>query len=160
GYGLVKLDRDSRVVWAYAANAHHGVDVGPDGTIYALTHEIVREMPKGLEFFPTPALVDSLVLLSPQGKELKRIGLLEAFRDSPYAALLPLRPPSQDSEWDVLHANAVEVLRPELAAHFPAFKAGQVLVSLRELDALAVVDPDRGAVVWAARGPWRGQHDP
>ena len=32
GYGLVKLDKDSRVLWKYAANCHHDLDVGEDGT--------------------------------------------------------------------------------------------------------------------------------
>jgi len=39
------------------------------------------------------------------------------------------------------------------------FKAGQVLISVRELDAIAVLDPDKASGVWAARGPWRAQHD-
>jgi hypothetical protein len=61
---------------------------------------------------------------------------------------------------DVLHTNAVKVLRRTVAGKFPQFKAGQLLLSLRHLDALAVLDPDSGKVVWAARGPWRAQHDP
>ncbi len=32
GGGLVKLDRDSRVVWKVARNTHHDVDVAADGT--------------------------------------------------------------------------------------------------------------------------------
>ena len=35
-----------------------------------------------------------------------------------------------------------------------------MLISVRELNAIAVVDTETRAVVWAARGPWRGQHDP
>ncbi len=61
---------------------------------------------------------------------------------------------------DVLHVNAVEVLSREMAAHFPMFRPGHLLISLRHLDAIVVLDPDTGKVVWAARGPWRGQHDP
>jgi outer membrane protein assembly factor BamB len=160
GYGLAKLDKDSHVLWTYSANVHHAVDVSEDGTIYVLTQRIVHDMPKGLEFFPTPALVDDLVLLSPEGEELRTIPLLEALRDSPFGLLLPLRAPTGLTSWDVLHANAVEVLSPAMATHFPLFKAGQVLVSLRELDTLAVVSPETGSAVWAARGPWRGQHDP
>ena len=178
GFGLAKLDKDSKVLWKYSANVHHDVDVGEDGTIYALKHDLVHQMPKGLEDIPTPTLVDSLVLLSPEGKELRKpIPLLESIRDSAYAPLLSAiqRPPKQrapqslkasrfdDDETrkqDVLHANFVQVLRPSLAAKFPAFKAGQVLVSLRHLDAIAVMDPDTGSLVWAARGPWRAQHDP
>jgi hypothetical protein len=160
GYGLVKLDKDANVLWTYSANVHHAVNVGEDGTIYVLTQRMVHEMPEGLKDLPTPALVDSIALLSPDGKEQKTIPLLEAFRDSPYALLLPSRGTLLNKEWDILHTNHVEVLSPALAKHYPLFKPGQMLVSLRELDALAVVDPDTRSVVWAARGPWRGQHDP
>src|SRR5262249_2147899 len=40
GYGLVKLDKDSKLLWAYANNAHHDLDVGDDGTIYTLTQKL------------------------------------------------------------------------------------------------------------------------
>jgi arylsulfotransferase ASST len=54
----------------------------------------------------------------------------------------------------------VQVLTSDLAPKFPAFKAGQVLISCRHLSTMAVLDVDKGSVVWAARGPWQGQHDP
>ncbi|MCI0682627.1 MAG: arylsulfotransferase family protein [Gemmataceae bacterium] len=160
GYGLVKLDKDSKVLWRYAQNAHHTVDVGDDGTIYALTHEVVREMPHRLKFLPTPGLVDSVVLLSPEGEELKKVPVLEAFRDSPFAALLPVQPRVENTAWDVHHTNSVEVLSRQLASRFPMFQAGHVLISVRELGVLAMLDPDGGTVTWAARGPWRLQHGP
>jgi hypothetical protein len=176
GFGLAKLDKDSNVLWKYSANVHHDVDVGEDGTIYALKHELVSEMPKGLEYLPTPSLVDYLVLLSPDGKELKKpIPILETIRDSAYAPLLSAieKPPKQhvtrglmisrfDEEarkQDVLHANSVQVLSRKRAPKFPTFKAGQVLLSMRHLDAIAVMDVEKDALVWAARGPWRSQHD-
>lgn len=160
GYGLVKLDKDSRVLWTYDANVHHAVNVGEDGTICVLTHEIVHAMPRGLEFVTVPALVDSVVVLSADGKELKKIPLLEAFRDSDHALLLPRQELLSELAWDVLHANAVEVLSTELAPHFPLFRAGQLLVSLREIDTIAVLDVEKRRIVWTARGPWRRQHDP
>jgi hypothetical protein len=171
GYGLAKLDKDSKVVWTYSANVHHDVDVADDGTIYAITQDILYEMPSGLESIPTPCSVDSLVLLSPRGEELKKVPLLEVFRDSPYAPLLStlLRPvaPGFTGEAgqldrrrrDVLHTNHVRVLRPKLAEKFPLFSAGQVLLSFRHLDAIAVLDPVKAVFVWAARGPWKAQHD-
>jgi hypothetical protein len=61
---------------------------------------------------------------------------------------------------DVLHTNSVKVLSRALAPKFPLFKAGQLLISPRHLDAVAVLDPHSGKVVWAARGPWHAQHDP
>jgi hypothetical protein len=178
GYGLVKLDKDSKLLWRYDdahGNVHHDVDVGDDGTIYALTQQIVSEVPQGLEFLPTPCLIDYLVMLSPEGRQLKTIPILEAFRDSPYAPLLGLlaKPPrfgsplmvqaggpTVDPKGDVLHTNCVNVLSRKLAPMFPMFKEGQVLISVRQMDALAVVDTDSRSIVWAVRGPWQAQHDP
>jgi hypothetical protein len=183
GYGLAKLDRDSNLIWKYAAKCHHDVDVGDDDTIYAITNEIVEHVPPGLEHIPTPCMVDLVEVISPEGRRLKKISLLEAFQDSPYAPLLCTlerprwtggmppagMPPAgalasafhDDSRRrDVLHTNAVRVLRPALAPKFPMFQAGQLLISPRHLDAIAVVDPDSGKVIWATRGPWRAQHDP
>ncbi len=176
GYGLVKWDRDSNIVWRYAGNVHHDIDVGEDGTVYAIEQQLVYWMPEGLEYVPTPCLVDYLTLLSPAGVVLKRISILDALRDSPYRPLLsalersaqpggpadvPASPAADDTRRrDVLHMNCVRVLTRRLAPAFPLFRAGQVLISLRHLDTIAVVDTERGSVVWAARGPWRSQHDP
>jgi hypothetical protein len=166
GYGLAKIDKKSNVLWAYPARVHHDVDVGEDGTIYAIKYEINREAPKGLETLPTPWLEDKLVVLSPDGKELRRpIPILPALLESPYAPLLSsLRNPDKGASAgqgpaDVLHMNFVQVLRRDLAPKFPSFKAGQILFSARDIDTIGVLDPKTGAVVWAAQGPWRHQHD-
>ncbi len=162
GYGLAKLDKDSHVLWRYSANVHHDVDVGEDGTIYAIQHEIVNKMPTGLEFIRTPCLVDSLVLLSADGKQLRKpIPILEAFRDSPYSPLLSSYEglKEEDVPIDLMHTNCAQVLTRKLAPKFPGFQAGQVLISVRELDTIAVLDTEKCLVTWAARGPWRAQHD-
>ncbi len=178
GYGLAKLDKDSNVVWNYPRNVHHDVDVGEDGTIYAIAHKILPSSPEGLEDVPALSLVDELILLSPDGKELcEPIPILEAFRDSPFAPLLarlaaqsrhdssPGKNPRQihfttpDGPPEPLHMNGVRVLPSRLAERFPNFRPGQVLISLRNLDTIAVLDPQKRAVVWAAQGPWRAQHD-
>jgi hypothetical protein len=39
-------------------------------------------------------------------------------------------------------------------------KPGQVLISLRELDIIALLDLEREKIVWALRGSWLAQHDP
>jgi hypothetical protein len=177
GYGLVKLDKDSRVIWKYAAWCHHDLDIAEDGTIYVITHQVADTVPRGLRHIPTPCMVDAVDVLSPGGEFRKRIRLPEAFDGTPYAGILGVldRPSAaagagvgptvaafRDDELrrDILHANAVKVLSSRLAPHFPQFKAGQLLVGLRNLDAVAVIDPETEKVVWAARGPWKAQHDP
>jgi hypothetical protein len=179
GYGLAKLDKDSNVIWKVPRNIHHDVDVGEDGTIYAIAHEVVQKMPPGLEGVPTPALVDELIMLSPDGELLRKpIPILEAFRDSPYAPLLGALGAGNERELptevnrrrffdgvpdnihEPLHMNCVRVLPRRLAKKFPRFQEGHVLFSLRSLDTVAMLDPEKKVVVWAAQGPWRAQHDP
>jgi hypothetical protein len=177
GYGLIKLDRDSNVIWSLPANIHHDVDVAPDGTIYAIEHHVVNSMPSGLQFIPTPCLIDHVIALTPDGQQKgKPISVLEAFRDTPYAELLaslepgrkkedraiPVIGPGLDEKMlqeDAVHTNSVMVLTPEMAKKFPAWKPGQLLLSLRNLDVIAVLDPETRSIVWAARGPWQAQHD-
>ncbi len=178
GYGLVKLDKDSHVLWKYAEICHHDVAVAEDGTIYTLVNQIVEQVPPALAYIPTPCMVDHLDVLTPEGQRIKRIPLLEAFLDSPYAALFgkleragtARRTTSAGTRMgfytddvhrrDVLHTNAVKILSQELAPKFPLFTAGHLLISARHLDAIAMLDPDSGKVVWAAHGPWQAQHDP
>jgi hypothetical protein len=71
--------------------------------------------------------------------------------------LAPL--PHDPCHGDLLHVNSVKVLSRSRAARFPLFKAGDVLFSARNLDVIAVLSIETGRVVWAARGPWRRQHD-
>ncbi|HTU89465.1 MAG TPA: arylsulfotransferase family protein [Gemmataceae bacterium] len=189
GYGLVKLDKDSKLLWAYPGRVHHDIDVDEDGVLYTLTHKLFREPSADLDFFPSPYLTDFLVVLSPDGRELENIPLAQAFAKSPYALTLVslasvsklmvssnrpksktapppasarmLRPPAppQELKYDVLHANSVKVLKRARAAKFPLFQPGQVLLSLRNLDTIAVLDRPTRSIVWAARGIWRAQHD-
>jgi hypothetical protein len=185
GYGLVKLDKDSRLLWAYANNVHHDVDVDEDGVIYTLTQQIVTEPPPGLECLGAPYLTDSLVVLSPEGRELQTIPLVEAFAQSPYALILtsgrrtvspigygPMVLPAAnasmpsaltltntDPKNDLLHTNSVKVLKVTQATAFPLFRAGQVLLSLRNLSTIAVLDRQTRSIAWAAQGVWQAQHD-
>ena len=61
---------------------------------------------------------------------------------------------------DPFHPNDAEALRPEMAGAFPMFAAGDILFSLRELNLIAVVDPESGRLKWWKHGPWLKQHDP
>jgi Arylsulfotransferase (ASST) len=169
GYGLAKLDKDSRLLWVYSDHVHHDVAVGEDDRIYTLTQKLVREAPPGLDFIPSPYIADYLVVLSPGGKELEKIAILDAFRDSPFALTVasiasettaPEISRDDPTKGAIFHANSVKVLSRALAPQFPLFKSGQVLVSLRNQDTLAMLDTRSRSVTWAARGIWRHQHDP
>jgi hypothetical protein len=158
GYGMVKLDRDSNVLWSYLGHTHHNFDVGPDGRIYVLTHDFSSKAMPDFGNLQSPRIDDYLVVLSPEGRELQKIPLIEPVARSPYRHLL--HTVSSYSTGDPLHTNDVDFITEETARNFPYGKPGQVLLSFRELGAIGVLDLERQQLVWMARGPWLGQHDP
>jgi hypothetical protein len=151
GGGMVKLDRSSRLLWAVDAGFYNDLHVASDGTIYAIGKEarIVRDLNT-----TQPVLEDSIVIISPDGEILRRISLLEAFRSSDFADLLE----PMATSGDIFHTNTVELL--EGPTGMTGWPRGGVLVSLRELDIVAVIDLEREDVVWARRGDWNAQHQP
>jgi hypothetical protein len=158
GYGMVKLDKDSNIEWTYLEHTHHDFDVAPDGKIYVLTHEITDEHLPQLDHLASPRMEDFLVVLSPEGEELRKIPLLPTVDKTPYRQLF-----YTVSSWslgDPLHTNSVHYITPQDAVNFTQGKSGQVLISFRELNAVGVLDLDEEKLVWAVKGYWTGQHDP
>ncbi len=154
GYGMAKMDKHSKLLWIYDSNTHHDFYIDHhDGNIYTLTQSFISDPLPGLEKLPYPMLADAVAILSPEGREIKKIPLLEAFQGTPFELML-----YHAGDWDQFHANSIEKLEPEMAAAFPMFKAGDILVSVRTMNALIVIDPDTGKVVWAREGAWKGQH--
>jgi len=153
GFGMVRLDRDSNVRWAKRNYAHHDVFVAPNGDLVTLTrtHHLVPRI-----HAERPIAEDFVVVLGPDGNEKRRTSILEALERSRFAHYLEQRAPAGD----IFHTNTVEILDGRHAAHSPAFAAGNALVSIRNLDLLAILDLDAEEVVWALRGEWRQQHQP
>ncbi len=153
GFGIVKLDARSNVLWSHRGGIHHDLDVLPSGEIWVLDREgklIPRIHPeKGV-------LEDFVTVLGAGGRLLRRISILESFERSRHASLLS----RMMHEGDIFHTNTLEVLDGRFAAQHPAFRRGNVLISVLKLDALAILDPDREEIVWARTGSWRRQHQP
>jgi hypothetical protein len=158
GLGLVKMTKDSKVIWKYLDRVHHDVEVGADGRIYTLTHRIRSEPVASMPQLDLPVLEDFLVILSPNGTVEKKISLLDAMAASPYKRFLSAL--SDYGRTDPLHTNAAKPIDEKPANGPASWQAGDVLLSFREAGLLAVLDPRQDRLVWAARGPWLGQHDP
>lgn len=153
GFGLIKLDKDSELIWSLAARCHHDVFVDEEGIIYTLGREL-RSLPEFESY--GKMLEDFLLIVDPSGKVRRRISLPEAYDKSSYAPLLSRMPSIPDK----LHTNSVQVLDGSQADRFHAFRRGNILISARRISVIAILDPDLERIVWALSGQWRAQHEP
>ena len=158
GFGLAKLNKDSDILWKLSENVHHDAAIGPDGEIYVLTQSISEINQPGLPHIEPPFIDDKVTIVSAEGAKRKEISILAAFLDSEYEPLLDtLR---EDLLGDIMHANAVRYVDGATAALFPFAEEGQLLISMREMNVIALLDPETERIVWADTGMWRRQHDP
>ncbi|MGB8841675.1 MAG: arylsulfotransferase family protein [Aliidongia sp.] len=163
---LVKLDRESHLIWSFTGNPHHDVKIAKDGAIYALVAREGMVPPRPNLGLPPHFRDEGVAELDPDGHERRVFWLAEAIAHSPYAGLFAaLDPgwagclPEQRYCWNLFHANSIQVIPADVAARLPFVAEGDLLISLREMDAVVVLDPKSGAVRWAMRGPWRHAHD-
>ena len=141
GYGIAKLNAQSQVIWKYLGHAHHDFAVDDAGNVHVLSQQVVEtEHLPGFAHLPKPRIDDFLVTLSPDGKERTSVPLMDVFAASPYDRRLYFA--SQEKSClngDYLHANSVDILQGPVAG-IPNSRAGQALISFREISAVALID--------------------
>ena len=138
--GLIRMDSCGEVLWKLPYRTHHSVDRDDEGNFWVAGLKWTEPGNERAELFPgiTAPFTDSTILqVSPDGELLKEISLLESVYTGGYKHLL----------WhygalggNVLHLNDVEVLSSALAEQFPLFEAGDIVVSSRNLNFIAVMD--------------------
>ncbi len=150
---LLRLGKDSSLVWEFVARVHHDLWFDEASqNIWVLTR---KPKPAPERHATIPILVDYLTILSPDGHVLREIDLLDSLEGSPFAFLLPsvedLIPPGDETPpaIDLLHTNHVEIIEFRTPALPEAFQRGNILVSLRNLNAIAVLDSASGDLLWA-----------
>jgi len=153
GLGIIKLNKDSELLWFNANGAHHDLFVAGDSTIYVLTREARMNPDINSD---KPVLEDFISQLTPGGETIREISIYKAFKNSQYQIMLIRMHP----DGDLFHINSVEVFDGRLEHLWRFYKKGNVLISSRVMDCIAIVDLDEEKVVWATLGDWQTQHDP
>jgi hypothetical protein len=159
--GLVKLDRCGRRLWTLPRMTHHQVTVASDGSYWVPSHRYV-EKDSPFPGLNAPFLEDTVLRVSPDGKVLREASILRLFVKNKLRGLLlanGLKGSALATE-DVTHLNDIEELPAALAERYPAFAAGDLVLSFRGLNLLMVVDPAVETVKWQESGRWLRQHDP
>ena len=166
GAGAAKFDRCSNVLWSVDRPTHHDVEPLPDGgAIFPgrIRRTDARPDRPLLGVGPSGFYEDDTVLVvGADGAVRHEESVIDILFRSGWESVLFSQPRSarRIQDEDPIHLNDVEVLKPEMAAAFPMFAAGDLLLSLRQTNTLMVVDPKSWRAKWVMTGPFIGQHDP
>lgn len=154
GNALVKLDRDSNVIWAQRGMFHHDLEVIEQGRIVVLDRRLAKFEALNNN---NPILEDLITVLDSEGNRIEDHSIVQMWLDSEFAPILEHAP----KVGDCFHTNTLEVLDGRFASKSDIFQKGNVLLSMRMFDAIAIADLKAGKIVWAQRpGLWEKQHQP
>jgi hypothetical protein len=162
---LLALEPDSRVRFSRALGAHHDLALLDTGEIAVLRSAFIDVPYEGRSL---PLVDDRVSVLSPAGELLREFSLyrllgaripaerLEHIAGHPREHWLErVQPPRRGV--DVFHTNSVAWLPRDVPG---LGRRGDFLLSVRELDLLAVIDPEGREVRWSwGPGELEAQHD-
>ena len=156
---LGRFDVCGKAVWSRDGVYHHSFDADPAGGIWTWRGDVSAF-----------SQYQYLVLFDPDtGESIREIGLVEdIITENPEIRTLfslapghvPEKVDSARGNPDLFHPNDLEVLTEDMAPFFPQFEVGDLLLSFRNIDMVAVMDPESLKIRWWAQGPWIQQHDP
>lgn len=166
--GLAKFDKDSNLLWKRSGYYHHWFTVDEEGRIYIPSMRVVDsplEMDDLQKYFVCKKelfQVESVEILDLNGNLIKNIDIYDALIDSELAGVFNNNGKIQDKieTCDPMHLNYVGVLTPSMAAEFPDFEPGDLLLSFRSMNALAVLSPETKLFKWFYVGAVQNQHSP
>lgn len=158
GAGIVKLDKDSNVLWRHSGYVNNDFDVAADGKIYAIVHHIREEPYDKMPDVQLPVLEDHILILNPDGSDVKEISIWKAFENSPFSDFFKQIEEGDDSG-DPLHTNSIDIVRAGDPAGVPWIRPGYLLLSIRNINVIAVLDPESEMIVHAAKTYGVMHHD-
>lgn len=159
--GLVRLDACGEVVWRVPLRTHHSLCLDGEGDIWTSVRYTRKEPIPGLTNH-VPWFEDyTIVELSPEGRTLREVSLFTLLRENDLEGLLYLSARDDNNTevtGDTLHVNDVEIFPATMTPGF--FQPGDVMVSLRNINTIAVFGADLHTLRYVATGRVVRQHDP
>ena len=163
--GAARIDRQGRPLWFRRDYSHHLPHVNADGTALvpglrigggpvAVTLQEAAPSRKASQFRLACASPnrDLVRVIAGDGRTLEEIDLLQALLESPHAAALR----HTTSPCDPLHLNSVEPLGADASG--AGLAPGDLVASLRNLSAFAIIDRDSRRLKRLVRGGFFMQH--
>jgi len=153
-FSLVKMNANSEVIWKVPYRTHHSVFQDDQGKIWTSGLRWREDKANEYPDLEPPFVEDTILKVSSDGDIEREINLLKVIYDSGYEGLI------RGKTKDILHLNDVEVLSEQKAEFFDDFDAGDIMVSLRNINTIFVIDGKTERIKWSLTHPLIRQHDP
>ncbi|OSZ82222.1 hypothetical protein CAP35_02840 [Chitinophagaceae bacterium IBVUCB1] len=149
GYGLMKLNKDSKIEWFSAGNFHHATEQDHEGNYW--TAGMINPTALDTNLFPK-VKDDAIVKFNPQGEVLFKKSIASILIENGAMYLLA---GIGLYEEDMIHVNDVQ---PVLVNTTYA-QQGDVFINIRNRSTLILYSPATNKIKWLQTGPWSNEHD-
>lgn len=171
--GTAKIDQCSRPIWTIDDETHHSVIAAEAGGYWILGRETwpTRGNERRFPPFSEAGIADliqedTLMRVAEDGTVLEQISIpammmaggLEGVLTGTAQSFKPRF--ARQSTLELVHSNKAAELTRDRADAFPLFSAGDIAISMRNLNLVMVFDPVTQEIKWHQTGPWLRQHDP
>jgi hypothetical protein len=163
GTGVARVDRQGQPRWFRFDYSHHWPSpIRGDNLLIPTTRigegSISFDLPDGTSNTSTcesgRPYHDAIQVLNGNGELIREYSVMEALLDSPYRTVLQLT----TDNCDALHLNFVDVVREDVPEEIDGIEPGDLIVSLRNVSAFGILDPDDGRLKRLVRGTFIEQH--
>ena len=167
--GLIRLDRDGKVVWRLPYQTHHSIHRHDNGNLWVSGSKYHTKKVSRLPHLIPPFYEDTILEITPEGKIVREYYVSDILRKNGYTGLLYLGTLNNEytiikgkgrrlANDDILHLNDVEPFSAKMQEGF--FKQGDVLVSLRNINTVFVFNTESEKIKFISIGRFIRQHDP
>jgi hypothetical protein len=157
---MVRMSKCGEVMWKLAYRTHHSIFVDEDGNIWSPAQRFHEQKLPDFANHSAPVSESMILKVSPEGEILREISMFEWFVERDMRGWLHMGGGKLSNVvvGDALHMNDVELYPSGMASEL--FAAGDIMISLRELNSVMVLDRDTLDIkYWKTDGIVR-QHDP
>lgn len=160
--GMARLDRCGKPVWTTPGLVnHHSPNWLEDGGVVISGGRYIDKQDRDIPWpFSGPYWEDLVFKYDADGRKVFEKALTELMIENGMEAVLTSTGFFKTRVGGEFHLNEVEELPAAIAADFPMFEAGDLMLSLRNRNMIVVTDPQVTRIKWWKIGPFLRQHDP
>jgi hypothetical protein len=163
--GMARVGLCGNVIWRLPYQTHHALHVDETGNIWVAGQKRIKERSPDLPGYQPPFVEFTVLKVTPGGDILREISIFDVLIKNKLHGLLYMSPKdswkdawSMEVSGDTLHLNDVEIFPSYLQPG--VFEAGDIMISLRNISAVMVFNPDTLHIKYLSIGKVVRQHDP